>query len=453
MPVRIIDGVAVGYPDDWSPQQIDEHARSLKTDQLRQFVPAARPGSAEHAPAHAPAPTVGEVPRGGVERSVATIPVQMPPGIPRYAGIAGGQFVKGAMETTAIPGDISNIASRMTGGIIPDIGYNTGTIDRFLTETGITPPTLTPQGFGERALAGAARGVGQATTGGMYGSVPKNVAAGLASGVASEFAQYNPNQEYPAFGPLVPAAAGLLAGMGAARSVDALGRAVAGNPYNNVIARLGVDIENQRPLAKEAMVSVRNDLAKFKPGGPLAGHPSANDFQVLTQATKQPASFIKKLTDDPDIAYKFRTVFPDSMDDVTASIIAKAQTNPNTWNKLHPQTKEALVPNETEREAINARFSPRPTATQTTETQIKRGVMGDFWSNLLGNVGAAVSHGDSNLGSALRLLGASIPYIRPAWQGARDALGLRGSMLGGALGAEVGLEPGYNMLNPQAPPR
>lgn len=390
-----------------------------------------------------PAPavrTTGETPR---EAPLATGGALQPapPGFPREAGIAAGQFVRGLASPFSIPGDLNLIASQASGGIIPQSRYLPTSYD---LDRRILSPAYAPQGFWENELAAGSRGLGESATFPLMPAVGRAVAgsvgypvgrilptaaemgrtmvSGAAGGAAGEAqAQlYQPDPLHPGMAAVGPVAASALGSGLAMGGMRAGADYFMGTPYGNVMNRLGVNLGQQTPLMEDAGASIKSSLennyraavVNNQPAG-AGGVPGTDLTQsqydsIVNSSDKEAA---RNVVQGPKIAPILANELPSESNQLAAATIANKQ-----WGNAHPLVKQAWVPDPAERAAVD-RVHARQTTTPSEQTEniIARAVRGEYGGGLLGALSGLVGgqHADPTIHSLLTLAGYAAPYVTP----------------------------------------
>jgi hypothetical protein len=353
-------------------------------------------------------------------------------------------------------------------------------LDRIFTnQLGFTSPSLQPQNFWERELAGSARGAGEASsflaprlpgyaampfTGPnaltRYGSLPINLATGTASGAAATATEQGVKQlgldpdKAASLAPGLPVNAGMIAGLatgGAIQGVTGLVHQFTGNtPYNRVVRSFGGDVRTGEPFTTQAGADL---AAEIRANGPSGTSLDRQTYNALTRRNVTGDTVYNRVLNDPHVAVTLRNEYPDAMDDLTGAHLANTTTRAG-WLNLHPRVKESLIPDPTQRGIVEQTFRGGVAAPVSflERAQAARDAADQFIKRGVGSeaIGAGLTyfsqmaHSDPSLAGGLSLLGATLPVIPAAYKAVMGSPIARQGM----IGAAIGLGPGSDLAAP-----
>lgn len=494
MVMRQIGGANGPYVDfgDLNDSQVDQLIQSGKFDNIINNPEKykTQPAAAPTAPVAAPPPQTGTIVPGARQVDTSSEAGKIAPPSLQYApqveagperelGITAGQFSRGLISPLSIPGDINKIVSQASGGIIPTYGLpTTQDLDRLAQDWHITSPGYNPQGFAENELAAFSRGAGEAasmaavppiarglaSTVGYQGRILPQAAqlgrtlvtggAGSAAGEA-EAQLYQPDPLHPGLAAVGPIATSALVSGLTPASLSTAGRLYYGNPYNNLTSRLGIDLQNQTPLLEDAGAGIKSGLesnyraavVNKQPAG-AGGVPGTDLTQsqydsIVNGSDAQAAS---RVLQGQKIAPTLANELPTETNQLAAATIAN-----NKWQSAHPLVKQALVPDDTERAAVEAQHGKG--ATPSPGLNIERGVYRAVLGEMLGQASQVASSflgSDHKTAALMHLAGFAAPYLRPMARTLATPVGARAA----TLGATTGIDPAIYMTAPSgfAPP-
>lgn len=487
-----LGGAPVHFPSSWSWQQVQEAIQKGTYDNLinnpDHFKQGMPPTPDSTMPAIVPpgaTPQVGEIPKGAVQPSVATIAPPAPPGAEREFGIGVTQLARGLADPAALPGDVIQ-GARAIGVPVPQLLPTSADVDREFgpNRLGIMSPAYAPGGFWENQLAATTRGLGGAMTGtvlsdipatgrwafnapraatGTYGPTGREIAQNLVAGPVGGFvgettAQMPWAQDAGPVSRIAPIVMGGLAGGAASGGVAGAQSRFGGSAYDNTLNRLGVDMTLNTPHLEDAGSDIRtqlmmnNTLAKRRGDPPGLGGVQGTDlttqqFKTLTNKNTSDRQIATTVLQGPKISPILSNEMPNHMEGLGAAAIAN-----NQWPK-HGTIQRSLLTNPIERTAVTAGPSGSGLENMLSslrEGWITRGVMSDAMSRMADYATALASH-DPQLHALVGLAGSAAPFVGPVVRGMMASAPIRrGAVFGGMAGTDPSMY--LNAPNAFAPP-
>lgn len=454
--------------------QYDEYIKNMPAAQTQAGPPAGAPPLEGGTPAFPIA-----VPPGSTADT--TIPQQAPPGFAREANIAGRNIIAGGMDVAGIPGDLWALTHRLTGGMVPEgpswLPTSAG-VDRFASNIGVLDPRYVPSGFWENALAVGSRGLGGAA---VMGGGPAAIGRGLefaasripgsalslrlgsagaampatptlaqggriaATGIGGAEAAdqtrqgmtamgYRPENDPLGLGELLPLAAGSVVGAGVGGALDPY---LGATPYQRALNTLNTSKSAiaAKPLLEDAGDSLKSTL--LNPASPPNPLSKLQTNALIGPKNNFAGESVAANAMNPQIAPKLISAYPDEMNKIATSTIANGR-----WPTLNDHTKEALLPNDQERAAVEAIHGGKSIA---PEHAVPLFVGSESLGALSGGL-AYLMHNDPMLSALIGATGAALPYVPTAIRAySRFARTSPGTVSGLGIGAGAAMPTSSSM--------